>query len=480
MSSSFVSMVGRPTYQWEEVMLTALSDGTLQEAAGARSTLTLIAADGSKVIFEGTFNVISATQVTGTLTGFEVWRGTTQLVTADFSGSGAEIEDVPGVGQSNPTLTDLLEALQVMFGNVAMLATGSADGELLVGGFGSDTLTGNDGDEWLAGFAGDDTLDGGNGWDDVRYQLEAGTQNVIVNLSGSDKVVGSETIASGTARDTYGDTDTLVGINFVSGTALGDYFYGRDDRPDEFPDFVMGAAGSDRFTGGSGPLGVAYDQADIENGGAAVIVNLGGTKKYGVAGGHALDTFGDTDTLVNIFNVALSQRDDKAVGSSGDDHFWGRDGKDLMLGNKGEDRLEGDAGKDTLDGGKGKDSLSGGEGRDTLTGGADKDRFEFSDSAESKASASKRDFITDFKPGTDKIDLALVDANDIKANNQTFKYDGEDSSAAKGHLAWYQVDKAGTADDRTIIVMNTDNDAKFEMSIELKGLVDLTKGDFIL
>jgi Ca2+-binding RTX toxin-like protein len=478
MSSGFDSIVGRPAYFWEEIMLKALKDGVLQETTPTTDTLTLVASDGATVILKGAFAVNSPTDVTGTLNSFEVWMGNTKVATAGISG-GVEIESIPGVGQSDPIVTDLLEALQVMFIN-NVLATGSADGELLAGGMDNDTLNGNDGDDWLVGFAGNDTLDGGNGWDDVRYHLEFGTNNVIVNLSGSDKVVGAETIAAGTARDTYDNTDTLSGIDFISGSIHDDYFFGADTAGG-YPQFVSGMRGDDHFSGGAaaGALGVAYDVAGLE-GGLGVVINLTSAKAKHLGAGTGKDTYGDIDHFTNITLISGSGNKDVILGGAAGETFRGRDGADLLEGNKGKDRLEGDGGKDTLDGGKGKDSLSGGEGRDTLTGGADKDRFEFSSSAESKASASKRDYITDFKHGTDKIDLALVDANDIKGNNQTFKYDGEDTSAGKGHLAWYQVDKVGSADDRTIIVMNTDNDAKFEMSIELKGLIDLTKGDFIL
>jgi Ca2+-binding RTX toxin-like protein len=470
-------------YHWTDIMLAALGDGTLQETTpGSYSVLNIVDASGNKLILKGTFNVVSATVVTGPLTSFEVWSGTQQVMTADFTHV-VNIEDAAPTAE-DPTENDLLEALLVMFGNEPVTANGSADHDQIFGGMANDTLFGGSGGgDWLTGFAGNDFFDGGSNWDDIRYSREFGTRNVIVNLSETAKTVGAETVQGLHAIDSYGDTDSFQNIEFASGTSLNDYFFGRDDRPDEFPNFVSGAAGDDTFTGGSGPLGVAYDQADIDSGGGTVTVNLSSSTQFGVAAGHAIDTFGDTDTLVNIYNVALSQKNDTVVGGNANEHFWGRGGNDLMTGNRGRDQFEGDDGKDTISGGVGKDTLSGGLHRDTLTGGKDADQFVYFDVVESKSGSTKRDYITDFKHATDRIHLQAIDANTTKNGDQKFALDAMGSKSddvEKGHIGWYQVDKAGTANDRTILKFNVDNDDTIEMQIELKGLVDLTKGDFVL
>lgn len=456
-------------YHWEQLMLSAFTDGVRSEGLGATQTITLIAPDGATLILEGAFNIESATSVTGTMTGFEVWDGEQQVLTADFTHT-VDVEDVVGGGvPENPTIDDLIEALKVMFGSDPVTATGSPDHELIFGGLGDDTMDGGDRDERFTGFEGNDSFDGGvGGWDDVRYDVESGSMGIIVNLSDSDRTVDAVTVAGKHVRDSYGFMDSITDINFVSGTEHVDHFFGRDAKNGEFgdyPDFVIGAAGDDIFTGGNGPLGVAYDQADIENGGGKVKVNLSTKVQYGVAARHAVDTFGDTDTLQNIRNVALSQKNDTVVGGNASEHFWGRDGKDLMLGNNGKDTMEGNL------------------GRDTLTGGKDADQFVYTNVDESKSGANQRDYITDFKHGTDNIDLAAIDANESTNKNEKFKFDdmgNKGDDVAKGHIGWYQIDKANNAQDRTIIVINVDNDKAFEMSIELKGLVDLEKGDFIL
>jgi Ca2+-binding RTX toxin-like protein len=474
-------------FDWTTIALSALNDGTfVEEATGSSSTITMLAPDGSKFILTGTFTIssVSPFAATGAMTGFEVWKDSTQVMTAAIDHE-ILVEDVLADASEDATLEDLIAALQVIYGGEQVTSTGSPQGERIFGGSAVDVLGGADGGDWFTGFEGNDTFNGGDGWDDVRYGHEGGTMGVVVNLSSSQVSVGELILGAFRARDSYGDIDRLNGINFVSGTAHDDAFVGRNEAVGEFdfPDFVSGAAGRDAFMGGNGPLGVAYDQPDIESGGGKVKVNLSTTAKYGLDAGTARDTFGDIDILVNIRNVSLSQKNDTIFGGSASERFWGRDGGDLMFGNKGRDQFEGDAGNDSIDGGEGKDTISGGLGRDQLKGGQDADHFVYFDVAESKSGATQRDFITDFQRGIDDIHVRAIDANTTKDGNQAFKFDArgtKNTDVEKGHIGWYYVNKAGTANDRTILKFNVDNDDAIEMSIELKGLIDLSKGDFIL
>jgi len=88
--------------------------------------------------------------------------------------------------------------------------------------------------------------------------------------------------------------------------------------------------------------------------------------------------------------------DDTLNGGSGDDTLTGGDGDDFLYGGSGDDVMKGGAGDDHLSGGSGDDRLDGGAGDDVLTGGSGDDVFAFGDG----------DRITDFKVGTDKIDLS--------------------------------------------------------------------------
>lgn len=88
--------------------------------------------------------------------------------------------------------------------------------------------------------------------------------------------------------------------------------------------------------------------------------------------------------------------DDSLSGGSGDDSLTGEAGDDFLYGGSGDDLLKGGTGDDHLSGGSGDDRLDGGSGDDVLTGGSGHDVFVFGDG----------DRITDFKVGTDKIDLS--------------------------------------------------------------------------
>jgi Ca2+-binding RTX toxin-like protein len=105
-----------------------------------------------------------------------------------------------------------------------------------------------------------------------------------------------------------------------------------------------------------------------ETGSGGVIVNLSDVDRcvggLTVRSGRAIDTFGDTDVLIEI---------DNARGGAGADTLFGTDHGSRLAGNGGDDALQGGLGADILDGGAGEDTLDGGAGDDTLDGGADID-----------------------------------------------------------------------------------------------------------
>jgi Ca2+-binding RTX toxin-like protein len=90
-------------------------------------------------------------------------------------------------------------------------------------------------------------------------------------------------------------------------------------------------------------------------------------------------------------------------GTSAYDQLFGHGGDDLLLGNDGNDYLSGDDGNDELRGGNGNDILEGGNGNDRYTGGAGQDTFIIN----LENTAANND-ISDFEPGTDRIDLSKL------------------------------------------------------------------------
>lgn len=88
----------------------------------------------------------------------------------------------------------------------------------------------------------------------------------------------------------------------------------------------------------------------------------------------------------------------------------------------------------------------------------------------------KYDVITDFKPGTDVIDLSAIDANTRRDGDQAFHFEGHDRlSRSRGELV-YRFGQDGDGDRATIIT----GDANADFRIVLKGYLALDASDFIL
>jgi Ca2+-binding RTX toxin-like protein len=138
------------------------------------------------------------------------------------------------------------------------------------------------------------------------------------------------------------------------------------------------------------------------------------------------------------------------------------------------------AAANTLIGGSGADRIEGGLGRNQMTGGGAADTFIFRAVADSSPTAALRDVITDFTPGTDKLDLSIIDANMSTGRNDTFGWGGQTTAALQqvkaNSVTWYQ----DTANNRTVVLIDNTGDAQVDMQIELSGLKTLGTSDFIL
>jgi serralysin len=152
------------------------------------------------------------------------------------------------------------------------------------------------------------------------------------------------------------------------------------------------------------------DDVIVNSGSIQGSINLGiGNDTYIGTGGTSGVVFGEdgNDSLIggsgnDLLSGGLG--DDSLVGGGGNDTLFGGDGKDSLIATgNGNNQLSGYAGNDVLIGADGADTLSGGPGHDTLTGGGGADHFIFSTVLDA---ASNVDRITDFKHGTDKIELS--------------------------------------------------------------------------
>lgn len=315
---------------------------------------------------------------------------------------GTAYADVVAFGQANPT--------------------GSVSVRL---GQGNDTVTGT-----LGGAGSTGSINVGY-WDDPN--------GVIVNLSNGAIEVrladGLHTVAAHTARDGWGDTDTLQFTNaqqiYIGDSDHDDYIRGRDDSDtDQIWEWFNTGRGNDTIDGGTGTDTVSYQAWDKSNFGA--IVNLS-QKSITVGGvtiqsGTARDNWGGTDTLLNIENINGSNLADYLLGSDGVNNFQGGAGKDTLVGGGGNDNLRGDDGNDLIIGGAGGDYMDGGAGNDVF-------KFNSLSDFASTGAATMIDYINNFVVGEDKIDLSAVDANPNLAGKQDFVFvDGMPTTYTPGQI----------------------------------------------
>lgn len=193
------------------------------------------------------------------------------------------------------------------------------------------------------------------------------------------------------------------------------------------------------------------------------------------------------------FSTSGTQDDDALIARAfaGNDRFelsnyqdraQGHGGNDVMYGYGGNDTLEGGQGNDQMFGGSGADRLVGGTGIDRLTGGSGADVFVFARTTDLGLSSAATDTITDFTRGQDRINLSAIDAMPGAAGNQAFQFNGRAAitTSGRGEVSVQTYDRAGTANDMTLVRIDIDGDRDAEALIRLSGLHNLSASDFIL
>jgi Ca2+-binding RTX toxin-like protein len=204
-----------------------------------------------------------------------VWSNNTGEAEGDsFFG----IEGLIGSGGSDILLGDAA-ANQVLGGRGADHLLGRQGDDSLFGDDGDDTLSGDDGNDALFGGAGADRFDGGAGFDTVFFNAPGA---VIVDLI----------TPSNNRNDAAGDTFLFVEV--LSGSALGDGFYG-----DTLDNYFIGNGGNDALVGRGGN--------DTLVGGADGDFINGGTGLDQLYGGAGADRFvfakGDGGDVIYDFSV---------------------------------------------------------------------------------------------------------------------------------------------------------------------------------
>lgn len=277
-------------------------------------------------------------------------------------------------GSGNDTLTG---------NDAANRIEGNDGGDNIDGGAGADTLLGGNGADWLTPGSGADSVNGGSGTDMVSF-IDA-TARVVVNLAAGTAGIDAE-------------TDTLTGIENVTGTIYGDLITGDSGanriRGMGNYDWMVGSGGNDTFEGGSGRDTVAYSSA-----GAGVIANLltgRGT------GGQATG-----DIYVDIESLTGSSYADRLTGNDAANMLRGLYGDDFIFGLGGNDTIDGGASRDNIDGGLGNDRITGGSGNDTITGGGGWDAALYSGNRAAYTIVTRTDGTTTVlhNGGTDGFDI---------------------------------------------------------------------------
>ncbi|MDO9327665.1 MAG: retention module-containing protein [Pseudomonas sp.] len=203
-----------------------------------------------------------------------------------------------------------------------------------------------------------------------------------------------------TANDNHGGSDSAgVTISYQDGHTL------------------TGTAGDDVLVAGTGNnilnAGDGNDVLTAGSGNNELHGGAGNDLLFSGTGNDLLDGGTDTDTVSYAHATAgvtvdLSVATAQNTGGAGTDtltaieNLTGSNFNDSLTGDNLSNVITGGLGDDILKGGGGDDFLIGGLGNNTLTGGAGADTFQW------LKGNSGHDLVTDFTPGTDKLDLSQL------------------------------------------------------------------------
>jgi Ca2+-binding RTX toxin-like protein len=377
------------------------------------------------------------------------------------------------------TLTTGVENLTLSGGAGSIDGTGNSAANFIIGNGGANRITGGGGADTLSGGPGADTFVYGAASDSTlaaRDTITDFTQNsdqldlsgmgqfrwlgasafdnqanaLHYAISGGVTTVSADINGDGTADfavDLQG-TLTLASSDFTSNSLL-------------VPLTLTGTSGNDTLTGGSlsdtlyGLAGndTLYGLAgnDILDGGPGADTMVGGTGNDT----YYVDNIGDvvtelagqgTDTVISTISYTLPGTIENLTlaGGAGSIDGTGNNVANIIIGNEGDNRIIGSGGADTLTGGLGADT--------------------FVYNVVSDSPLLGRDTITDFTPGTDKLDLSALGQ---------FRWLGTSGFDNQPYELHYSV---GTG--VTTVAVDRDGDGVPEVIIDLQGALTLATSDF--
>jgi Ca2+-binding RTX toxin-like protein len=275
----------------------------IEGAFGTMRDDTFIAIDPDRVVSQHVLRDIAI--VLRGFAGNDTFIGDNQLVFASEIVSYTEAPASVSVNLATGIASDGYGFTDTLIGINGV--QGSAFNDVLkAGGVGAGFLTRF---EFIEGFGGNDTIDG-NGGPTVRATYNLSPAGVTVNL------------ATGTASDGWGGTDTLTGIHQISGSNSGDTLIG-----DAADNFLEGRPGNDTIDGGGGSDMISFQSAS-----SAVDIDL-------ALGSSTLTGGLGTDTWTSIEDIRGGDFGDTLRGDGADNTFDPGPGADTMDGGSGTDRV---------------------------------------------------------------------------------------------------------------------------------------------
>lgn len=314
-------------------------------------------------------------------------------------------------------------------GTEGLTLVGNELNNSIIGNYGNNALYGGSGDDSLRGLVGNDVMDGQGGTDyligglgdDIYFVDGLDTAEELAG-EGYDSVYASTSYTLNTSSEiemlATTDYQSTIALS-LSGNQLNNYIVGNngnnviDGRTGD--DSLLGLAGNDLMIGGAGidyMIGGTGDDTYYVDVGDTVDerANEGSDSVY-AANSYVLTADSSVELLATLdyqSNVALN--------------LTGNDFGQSIIGSLGANNLLGLGGNDSINGLDGADRIDGGAGQDYLQGGAGADTFLFTAAGHSLHGAA--DAIADFVSGTDKIDLAALDANSLTATDDPFTFIG--------------------------------------------------------
>ena len=388
---------------------------------------------------------------------------------------------VESEGEGNDTVETSLLSIDLTLPRFANVENVTLTGKAALNATGNDlanTLIGNDGNNILNGglnASGFDTLRGGKGND--TYVLHNVGDAVEENANEGIDTLTTDKLDIDLADYANVENATLTGdiaLN-ATGNDLANTLTGNDGH-----NILDGGQGVDKLIGGKGDDTYIVD-----------LITKGKVGSYTVALEDSIiekagKGEGDNDTLqlrgeANLekattltLGANLEHLDASQTGST-KLNLTGNAANNILTGNDADNTLNGGAGNDTLYGGEGDDILIGGAGADRMTGGAGQDIFKFTSLTDlGLDTKGTQDVIEDFnRADGDKIDFSAL-------KGYTWLDQGDDGSLGKvAKQLWWEALQDDDGNDYVMLYGSTDKDVDAEFSIQLVGITDLNKEDFI-